>query len=137
MTPESIFTIAKGSRGDRVIAQIAGFLARLPTDKAWRVSVKEQTRTRTRSQNALLWAIYGDILAKGGEALRGWTKDDLHDFFLVTHFGHEVRELFGKKRLIPLKRSSKLSRQDFADFVESIVQFMANQGVYIELPGDL
>ena len=137
MTAESIFTLPRMLPRDRAIERVAGFLSRLPQDKAWRVSVAEQKRTRTQSQNALLWAIYDDVLAKGGEALRGWTKDDLHEFFLITHFGHEVRELFGRKRLVPLKRSSKLSRTEFSGLVECIVQFMANQGVYIEMPGDL
>jgi hypothetical protein len=34
-------------------------------------------RRRTNDQNALLWALYSDALKLGGEALGGWTTDDI------------------------------------------------------------
>ena len=96
MTTESVFTIAKGARGDRVIAKIAGFLARLPIDKAWRVSVTEQKRRRTSQQNRYLWGVaYPAILTGGGEALRGWHAEDLHEYFLGECFGWETLEGLG------------------------------------------
>ena len=91
---------------------------------------------RTNDQNALLWRLYTDILALGGEALGGFTKDDLHEFFLVDYFGAETKELFGRKKLKPLRRSSRLTKQEFSDFVEHIVRFMAERGVVLTLPGD-
>jgi hypothetical protein len=87
---------------------------------------------RTLSQNALLWAIYGEILDKGGEAVRGFDKDDLHEFFLISHYGSEVKALFGKKRLRPVTRSSTLSKMQFAEHIEFILHFMAEHGVVIE-----
>jgi len=56
--------------------------------------------------------------------MRGWTRDDLHEFFLIDHFGYEVHELFGKKRLKPMRRSSRLNKQEFTDFIAHIQQFM-------------
>ena len=91
---------------------------------------------RTSTQNALLWSLYEDIIARGGEAMRGFTKDDLHEFFLIDYFGSETRELFGRKKLKPLKRSSRLTKMEFSDFVEHIVRFMAEKGVVLELPGE-
>jgi len=91
---------------------------------------------RTNDQNALLWSIYEDILARGGEELRGFTKDELHEFFLIDYFGAETKELFGRKKLKPLKRSSRLTKMEFSDFVEHIVRFMAEKGVVVDLPGD-
>jgi hypothetical protein len=117
---------------ERALDRIASTLRDLPSDKAWKVEVREAKSPRTLSQNALLWAIYGEILDKGGEAMAGWDKDDLHEFFLISHFGSEVRELFGKKRLVPLARSSKLSKMQFAEHVDYILRFMAEKGVYID-----
>lgn len=91
---------------------------------------------RSNDQNALLWSIYEDIIARGGEAMRGFTKEDLHEFFLIDYFGSETKELFGRKKLKPLKRSSRLTKMEFSDFVEHIVRFMAERGLVIELPGD-
>jgi hypothetical protein len=92
---------------------------------------------RTNEQNALLWSLYGDIIALGGEAMRGWDSGDLHDFFLVDYFGAETVEMFGRKKLKPLRRSSRLTKAEFADYVEHIVRFMAERGVCLTLPGDL
>lgn len=116
---------------DSLISRIATILHKLPTDKAWRLDIAEHKTPRTLSQNALLWAIYGDIIEKGGEAMAGWDKDDLHEFFLIKHYGGEIGELFGMKRIRPLARSSKLNKIAFADHCEFILRFMAEQGLYI------
>lgn len=122
---------------ESAINRISRFLAQLPAGRPWRVTVEPHKLTRTLPQNAYLWAIYGKILSVGGEAMGGWTKDDLHDFFLIHCFGSEVKELFGKKRHVPLRRSSSLNKQEFTDFVESIMRFMAEQGVYIPSPEEM
>lgn len=92
---------------------------------------------RTSEQNKLLWAIYGDILNAGGETLGGWTAEDLHEFFLIDHFGSETVDIFGRKRLKPLRRSSRLSKSEFSGLVDHIVRFMAERGVVLSVPGDM
>lgn len=116
--------------------RIATVLAGLSTEKAWSVEIKPHKPTRSGEQNRYLWSIYGFILDAGGEDLGGWTKDDLHEFFLMEHFGHEVKRIFGRKRLVPLRRSSKLNKQEFTDFIETIARFMAERGVYVPTPQD-
>jgi len=91
---------------------------------------------RTTDQNALLWSLYEDIIKLGGEALNGFTKDDLHEYFLIDYFGSETRELFGRKKLKPLKRSSRLTKGEFSDFVEHIVRFAAERSIVLKLPGE-
>ena len=91
---------------------------------------------RTNDQNALLWSLYEDIISLGGEALKGFTKDDLHEYFLIDYFGSETRELFGRKKLRPLKRSSRLTKMEFSDLVEHIVRFAAERGIVLKLPGE-
>lgn len=120
------------SKGERVLTRVVAFLSALPKDKDYELTIKEKKRTRTIDQNAKLWAIYSEILKQGGEDLAGWTKDELHEFFLIEHFGSEVKSLWGKKKLRPLHRSSKLNKQEFSDLLETIFRFMAERGVYIE-----
>lgn len=120
----------------RQIAHIARVLASLPLDSGWTLEVKKTVTRRSHAQNRLLWSLYEQILERGGEGMAGWEKEDLHDFFLIQHFGHEVREMFGRKRLVPLQRSSKLDKQQFADLVDHIVRFMASQGVCLDMPAD-
>lgn len=91
---------------------------------------------RTTEQNALLWALYDDILERGGELLGGWTKDDLHEYFLGEHFGWEVHEALGMKRQKPMRRSSRLTKTEFGQYIDFIVRRMAEHGVVLKLPGD-
>jgi hypothetical protein len=94
-------------------------------------------KTRSNEQNRYLWGVcYQTILDEGGEALRGWERDDLHEFFLGSCYGWETIEGFGKKRIRPLKRSSKMTTAEFVDFVRFIQTFMADHGVYIPDPNE-
>lgn len=92
---------------------------------------------RTSPQNALLWSLYEDAIERGGETLGGWTKEDIHEFMLGEFFGWQVCEAFGRKRQKPKKRSSRLTKTQFSEFVEFVVQRFAEHGIVLELPGDL
>jgi hypothetical protein len=129
--PLHIFKLPRGRRDSRRIMLV---LDALPPEKDYELTLCEKKRTRSLSQNKLLWALYGQILALGGEAMGGWTKDDLHEFFLGLFHGFEKVKLFEQTRLRPMGRSSNLSKQEFSDFVDSIVRFMAERGVVLDLP---
>jgi len=118
----------------QVIDLILNRIMTLADEKAWRVEIEEAKGRRTLEQNALLWSMYGQILKRGGETMGGWTKDDLHTFFLMEHFGEEIRTIFGKKRRVPARRSSTLNKVEFSDLVDHIVSFMREQGVVLEMP---
>lgn len=118
-----------------MIARVSKVLMNLPQER-YKIEIEEAKPKRTDSQNKFLWAIYTQILAFGGEDVGGWTKDDLHEFFLIDHFGSETYEVFGKKRIRPLRRSKKLNKQEFSDYVAHIQHFMAERGVYISDPGE-
>lgn len=102
-----------------------------------KVTVQMDRANRSDDQNRLLWSLYTDIIRMGGEAMAGWTKDDLHELFLGLNFGWEVIEGFGQKRKKPMRRSSKLNKIEFTELVDSIVRFMAERGVALHLPGDV
>jgi hypothetical protein len=91
---------------------------------------------RSNDQNALLWALYSDALKQGGETLGGWTTEDIHEYMLGEYFGWQVCEAFGRKRQKPVKRSSRLTKMEFSDFVEFVVRKFAEHGIVLELPGE-
>lgn len=91
---------------------------------------------RSNDQNALLWALYDDVIRKGGETLGGWTKDDLHEWALGEHFGWDEHKAFGRTRLKTKRRSSTLTKQEFTDFLDWFVRRMAEFGIVLELPGE-
>lgn len=105
-------------------------------EKSWRVTVGPYRKARSNDQNAFLWMTYQTILDSATEELRGWTKDDLHEFFLIDAFGAETIDGFGRKRLKPIKRSSKLTTTEFMDYVAHIQQFMAERGLYLPDPNE-
>lgn len=91
---------------------------------------------RSNDQNALLWALYSDALKLGGETLGGWTTEDLHEYMLGEYFGWEVHEALGRKRQKPRRRSSRLTKAEFSDFVEFIVRKFAEHHIVLKLPED-
>jgi hypothetical protein len=107
----------------------------LPSDRAWKIEIAENKRKRSDDQNRYLWGgVYPSIIAAGGEQLRGWTAEDLHEFFLGEIYGWEVIEGFGRKRMKPVRRSSKMNTTEFSEFVAQIQQRMAQMGIYVPDP---
>jgi hypothetical protein len=117
----------------RNLSRLTAFLSALPNDTAWKVTVAEWKRTRSNEQNAYLWGVvYRTIL----QHLPGWDADDLHEYFLGECFGWETLEGLGRKRLKPVRRSSRLSTTEFSDYVGFIQRAMAEKGIYVPDPGE-
>ena len=103
--------------------------------KPFAVTVELWKKPKTSRQLAYLWGVvYPAVIEGGGEALGGWTRDDLHDYFLGECFGWETLEGFGRKRLRPLKRSSTLNKQEFTDYLMFIEAQCVDMGIVIPQP---
>jgi hypothetical protein len=124
------FVLPKAQARGRLITRIAVFLAKLPASKAWAVSVAPHVTKRSNSQNAYLFGVVYRTILESGE-LTGWTNDDLHEYFLGEWSGWETLDGFGKKRIRPVRRSSKLSTIEFMEFIGFIQEKMAGMGIYI------
>lgn len=124
----------KGMSRTYLLTRITAFLGALSMERSWRVEVSEHKRTRSHQQNAYLWGCVYETILNAGLREQGWTANDLHEYFLGEHFGWETLEGFGRKRMKPIRRSSKLKTTEFADYIAFIQQRMAEQGVYIPDP---
>lgn len=114
---------------------VAVLVRNIDTSRAWQVTVEEFKKPRTNQQNAYLWGVvYPAILEAGGEMLRGWLADDLHEYFLGEVYGWETLEGMGRKRLRPLKRTSRMTRSEFMEYLEQVSQRCANMGIVIPEP---
>ena len=108
----------KGTTPDQLATAAARMVQGLDPSRAWCIEVLEWKRPRTDQQNRFLWGVcYPAILEGGGETLAGWTRDDIHEYFLGECFGWETLEGFGRKRMRPIKRSSKLNKQEFSEYL--------------------
>ena len=127
--------IARGTPPDQIANAISNMVSRLDPAQSWQITVEAFKPKRSDQQNAFLWGVvYPSILEGGGEALRGWTTTDLHEYFLIEAFGSEVIEGFGRKRHKPLRRSSKLTKQEFSDYLSIIEAKCAELGIHIPEP---
>ena len=127
--------IAKGTPPDQIANAISNMVSRLDPAQSWQISIEAFKPKRSDQQNAFLWGVvYPSILEGGGESLRGWTTTDLHEYFLIEAFGSEVIEGFGRKRHKPLRRSSKLTKQEFSDYLAIIEAKCAEMGIHIPEP---
>jgi len=132
------FYFYRGMQRTRLLARVTSFIAALPFDRDWKVEVTLYQKKRSLEQNAYLWGVvHPTILAHGGESLAGGSVNELHDYFLGEHFGWRTLNGFGRKHLFPRRRSSKLSKMEFSDFVAFIQQRMAEHCIYVLDPSEL
>lgn len=127
---EQVIHIPQMPKG-ATVSRAMNTIARLPQDKAWDVKIIEHKPKRSDQQNRYLWGVCYAELCK---VLPGWHAEDIHEYMLGEHFGWETIEGMGRKRLRPLHRSSRLNKQEFADFVAFIQQKAAEHGVFIPDP---
>ena len=126
---------AKGTTPEQLANAAIRMVQGLSPDKTWAIEVTEWKKPRTNQQNSFLWGVcYPCILEGGGEALAGWTRDDLHEYFLGECFGWEMLEGFGRKRMRPLKRSSALTKQEFSEYLNFLEGRCMDMGIVIPEP---
>ena len=125
----------KGTTPDQIAQAVSVMVRWLDPAKSWKITLEEFKPKRSDAQNAFLWGVvYPSILEGGGEALRGWQKDDLHEYMLGEHFGWETLTLGGKTVHKPVRRSSRLNKQDFSDYLEFLSRRAAELGIVIPEP---
>ena len=125
----------KGTTPEQLAVAATRMVQDLSPDRAWCIEVLEWKKPRTDHQNRFLWGVcYPAILEGGGETLAGWTRDDIHEYFLGECFGWETLEGFGRKRMRPIKRSSKLTKQEFSDYLLFLETRCAEMGIVIPEP---
>lgn len=124
--------IPKADQGRfNAIERLSKTLRSLDGEKIWDVTVAERKAKRSEQQNRYLWGVcYAELC----RVLPGWDAEDVHEYMLGEWSGWETLSGFGKKRLRPLRRSSRLNKQEFADFVAFIQKRAAEHGVFIPDP---
>lgn len=128
---EQAFTLPRLLSRDRMIERVAAVLRSLPMDKAWRLTIAEAKPKRSDQQNRYLW---GCVYKAVCERLEGWSAEDVHEYCLGECYGWETVSGLGKKRMRPIRRSSKMNKTEFAGYIAWIQQRMAEHGIFIPDP---
>lgn len=117
------------------LARLVKYLQSLADDKTWEITIKQQRKKRTESQNNYLWGcVYPTLLRQGGESLAGFTDKELHEYFLGVHFGNECRVINGRTHFKPKHRSHDLDTKEFIGFWETVHREAAMLGINIPDP---
>jgi hypothetical protein len=132
---QAIFIFPAKKPRDERLDKLIRFIHKLPENVPWQISIDRYKKMRSNGQNAYLWGVcYKTILEHGGEQLAGWRPEDIHDYMLGECYGWETIEGFGRKRMRPIQRSSKMSTTEFMDYIAFIQQKAAELGIFIEDP---
>ena len=115
------------------IAGIAKSLNKLDESKGWRIEITEAKPLRSNQQNRYLFGVVYHAILKQGK-LEGWSVEDVHEYCLGQWSGWETVDGLGRKRVRPIRRSSKLSKAEFAEYVLSIQRDMAELGINVPDP---
>ena len=124
-----------GTPPDQIAHAVIRMAQNLPTDKPFAVTVEVWKKPRTNQQNAYLWGVaYPAVLEGGGEALKGWSRDDIHVYMTGEFGGWEVLEGFGRKRMRPVLRSSRMTKEQFSEYLDWLGAKCADMGIVIPEP---
>lgn len=123
------------------------FLAALPTDKAWRVEVRENKQQRSDKQNRYLYGVCYKTL---GDAI-GYETEEVAEFLCGTYFGWADKRVPKKPsnpeglESVPIRTTTRdengkrsvLDKQAFSDYVAFIQRFAAGKGIFIPDPEEV
>jgi len=124
-----------GTPKSAIVNSVAVLVRQLDESRAWVVTVEEFRRPRTNQQNAFLWGVVYPCIIEAGN-LEGFTPNDVHEWFLGECFGWQTLEGLGRKKVKPVKRSSRLNKQEFSDYLEFISAKCADMGIVIPEPNE-
>jgi len=132
MNVRQVFILPAKER-EPCITRLTTALRRLEALNDWRIEVTEYKDTRSLEQNAYLFGVVYTTILQHTD-LQGWDLDDIHTFMKGEFFGWETVTGFGRKRVKPIKRSSRLSIQQFSDYMEFVIRKAAELGIEIPEP---
>ena len=123
------------TRTESIEQSLRLMLKGLDTSIAWQLVLEPFKKPRTNQQLAYLFGVvYPTITEQGGEALQGFDKQDLHEWFLMEWAGFEEINVLGRIKHKPLRRTGKFTRAEFSEFLEFIGRKCAEMGIVIPEP---
>jgi len=107
------------------------YLEKLNLSKKYSVEITLKRETRTLSQNRLYWLYLACL-----EYETGNEKESLHDHFRKKWLKKKEGEFQGEK-IIMTYSTTELNTKQFADYIDKIVLFAAEEGIILPDPNDL
>lgn len=124
-----------GPDSDEMRDKVRDIVSRLDPSKPWSVEIKPYRKARTNDQIRYYWGVIVTLLADE----TGATKDEMHEFLMMEYFGFEEYEIFGKRKLRPVRTLSSpdlLPRSEMSNLFDYCIYFAAQQGILIPYPNE-
>ena len=107
------------------------YIGALKTSGKWEVTIAEYKKSRSKSQNRLMWSwinIMGNHF--------GYDKDDMHDEFKYAFLGEESYvNRRGVERVKP-KSTTKLTTKEMAEYLTKIEILAHKEEIKLPIPDD-
>ena len=112
------------------VKETAAYLMGLPLYPALQVEIKPYRKNRSTSQNRLYWMWLNCLSDHTGH-----TPDELHQEMKVRFLGVEHIEVKGVHLILP-KSTTKLTTQEFTDFLKKVESAGVELGCALPIPDD-
>ena len=105
----------------------------LDPGKSWEVEIKEHRKKRTLDQNAYIHAVPLKMISDK----TGYDIEDIKTYLCGEFTGWNEYELFGRKRVKPVKTTSQMNTQEMTQFIEWMIWYGADKmGITIPYPSE-
>ena len=105
------------------------FIDELDPNKKWKVEISQYRKVRSIEQNSFLHGVPLKILSDH----TGYTLDEIREYLAGEFTGWEEYDVFGKKKVRPIKTSSQMSTKEMTEFIE-FIQWWASSTLNIRIP---
>ena len=90
-------------------------------------SIKREQTGRTMSQNRYYWGVVLAVLSEWS----GHESEELHEHLTDKFLARDQKTLPSGEVMTPARRTSTLTIEEFSAYVDRVVRWAAEQGVYI------
>lgn len=116
MLPDRTYYVESEADREKIAAHVAN---RVPP---FQISIGRIRQQRSLDQNARLWLLHTEAAR-----VTGYSPEEMHEFALGHHFGVATTQCGNMTRDVPLRRSSKLTIEEFTLFMERTEAWYATE----------
>ena len=121
-------------RDEKLRQNALRLISALNVEKPWEITVKPYRKTRTLSQNALMWKWHGEV-ADAVSQHTGADKDDVHEFFKRKFLKPRIVEIGGE--VLERYSTRSLKTAEMSDFMNRIYAYCTSElGMILPTPDE-
>jgi hypothetical protein len=117
-------------RDREILGNLLSYLAQLPLEKPWRVSIKPYKKKRSLSQNRMYHAEVNEIVRAVAD-FTGYTHEEIHEFLKQKFLSPDIIEIGGERH--ERWTTTNLGTAEMSDYMEQVRRW-AIEELGIDIP---